>query len=252
MVISVETKGNWSFLDPTNRIFIYKEKLNASAAEKFCVNQGGHLASVGSQKEQDEIEKVAGDEDVWLGGRRKERGEGWEWMDSRPWNYQNWYSGFGITEPNNDPGYDCMMLSAGGWWSWPCDQRRFFICVNDPIKMRGNQTLVFKSPSLENQTLFFWWNESTDTQGFKLDWQIENGSLPDVMELVSKDLEGSVSTPGLGSLPPPNYYKERHEYTAVIELPHNITEVIGDEAFVINIKIVSDDQSKGHVELFPG
>ena len=55
------------------------------------------------------------------------------------------------------------------------------------------------------------------------------------MELVSKDLEGSVSTPGLGSLPPPNYYKERHEYTAVIELPHNITEVIGDGALVIRV-----------------
>ena len=118
--------------------------------------------------------------------------------------------------------------------------------------MTGNQTLVFKGPSLENQTLFFWWNESTDTQGFKLNWQIENGSLPDVMELVSKDLEGSVSTPGLGSLPPPNYYKERHEYTAVIELPHNITEVIGDGALVVDVDIVPDNHIKGHVELFPG
>ena len=130
------------------------------------------------------------------------------------------------------------------------DELKYFICVNDPIKMTGNQTLVFKGPSLENQTLFFWWNESTDTQGFKLNWQIENGSLPDVMELVSKDLEGSVSTPGLGSLPPPNYYKERHEYTAVIELPHNITEVIGDGALVVDVDIVPDNQSEGHVELF--
>ena len=119
-----------------------------------------------------------------------------------------------------------------------CDYPSYFICVNDPIKMTGNQTLVFKGPSLENQTLFFWWNESTDTQGFKLNWQIENGSLPDVMELVSKDLEGSVSTPGLGSLPPPNYYKERHEYTAVIELPHNITDVIGDDILVVDVRMV--------------
>ena len=71
------------------------------------------------------------------------------------------------------------------------------------------------------------------------------------MELVSKDLEGSVSTPGLGSLPPPNYYKERHEYTAVIELPHNITEVIGDWSLVVDIDIVRDNQSKSRVEVFP-
>ena len=36
-----------------------------------------------------------------------------------------------------------------------------------------------------------------------------------------------------GSLPPPIYYKERHEYTVVMELPDNITEVIGDEQFAI-------------------
>ena len=70
-------------------------------------------------------------------------------------------------------------------------------------------------------------------------WQIENGSLPDVMELVSKDLEGSVSTPGLGSLPPPNYYKERHEYTAVIELPHNITDAI--DTLVVDLDVTIPD-----------
>merc|ERR1712213_227771 len=101
--------------------------------------------------------------------------------------------------------------------------------------------------------LSFWWNKSTnETNGFKLSWHIENGSLPDVMELVSKDLVGSVSTPGLGSLPPPNYYKERHEYTAVIELPHNITEVIGDGALVVDVDIVPAHQSESHVQLLTG
>ena len=36
-----------------------------SAAELFCVNKGGHLASVGSQEEQDELSEVANDE-LWL------------------------------------------------------------------------------------------------------------------------------------------------------------------------------------------
>ena len=59
LVISVDTKGNWSFLDPTNRTFLYKKNLTASAAEEFCVNQGGHLASVGSKEEHDELKRVA-------------------------------------------------------------------------------------------------------------------------------------------------------------------------------------------------
>ena len=91
-----------------------------------------------------------------------------------------------------------------------------------------------------------------DTKNFKLKWHIENGNLPDVQELVSKDLEGSVSTPGLGSLPPPNYYKERHEYTAVIELQHNITDVIGDGALVVDVFIVPDNRSESEVKLFTG
>ena len=134
--------------------------------------------------------------------------------------------------------------------------------VGNRINKVGHETTKWVNESTK------WVNESTswtapnqprgsrqlyadDTEGFELDWQIENGSLPDVMELVSKDLEGSVSTPGLGSLPPPNYYKERHEYTAVIELPHNITD-IGNGSLVIDVDVVPDNQSKSHVELLTG
>ena len=45
------------------------------------------------------------------------------------------------------------------------------------------------------------------------------------------------------------YFKERHEYTTVIELPHNITEVIGDGALLIDVDIVCDNQTKGRVDL---
>ena len=263
LVISVETKGNWTFFEK-NGTHLFKEKLNASAAENFCVNMGGHLASVGSPEENKKLAKVADGNEVWLGGKRKLGGDGWEWLDGRLWTYQNWwyYPIFGIIEPSSRAGHDCLILidpgeaiseMDGDWISYMCDYKRFFICVNQPIKMTGNQTLVFKGASLVNQSLYFWTNKSTDnTQGFKLSWQIENGSLPDVMELVSKDLEGNVSTPGLGSLPPPNYYKERHEYTAVIELPHNVTDAISDGALIIDVDIVADNQSESRVELVTG
>ena len=73
------------------------------------------------------------------------------------------------------------------------------------MKMMGNHHFIFEGTSIKNQSFNFWWAESTnfnsiDAPSFKLRWYIENGSLPNVMELVSKDLEGSVSTPGLGSL----------------------------------------------------
>ena len=181
--------------------------------------------------------------------------EGWEWLDAKPWTYQNWASKpeLGYYEPLADPGHACMTVDGDGyWWSKLCDLKQGFICANHPIKMIGTHTLVFKNPSLENQVFHFWWDESTaDTQGLKLNWHIENGSLPDVRELVSNDLEGSVSSPGLGSLPPTNFYKEMHEYTAVIELPHNITAVIGDGALIIDV-VLADDQKKNYVQLLTG
>ena len=123
--------------------------------------------------------------------------------------------------------------------------------------MNGTHKMVFKNTSLDNRPFYFWWNNSIaignkSTPEFQLAWQIDNGNLPDVIKLVSRDLEGSVSTPGLGSLVPSNFYRVTHEYTAVLELPYNVTEIIGDGALVIDIEIVPDSQSKGNVELFTG
>ena len=114
--------------------------------------------------------------------------------------------------------------------------------------------MILGKDLLKGSSFYFWWNHSTDDGrgnemlGFKLSWQVKNGSLPDLKEFVSKELSGSVSTPGLGSLPPPNYYKERHEYTAVIELPRNITDVI--ETLVVDVDVtVPDNQPESGVEL---
>ena len=54
------------------------------------------------------------------------------------------------------------------------------------LKMAANHTFVFKGSSLLNQSLYFWRNGSIhNIPGFRLNWQIENGSLPDVMELLT-------------------------------------------------------------------
>ena len=51
----------------------------------------------------------------------------------------------------------------------------------------------------------------SEKPGIKLSWKIVNGSLPHVKESVHSALSGSVSTPGLGSIAPSDYYNERHE-----------------------------------------
>ena len=81
----METNGSWSFFAPKNRTHVYVGlALNMSAAEQFCVSQGGRLASICSQEEQDEVSNVAGI--GWLGGKRKV-GTKWEWLDDRTAKY---------------------------------------------------------------------------------------------------------------------------------------------------------------------
>ena len=255
LVISVETKQNWSFSTAENRPYLYKlyeETEPMSAAEEFCTDQGETMTSIVSQKENDDIESEADGYTVWLNGRRKPMGEGWQWLDGRTWSYENWDDG----EPGDCPGCDCLFMYDGKWISVRCETYNSFVCVNPPVEKRsGNKEMVFGNNSLRYPTLHFWWNHNLDsheskTHGFKLTWKIENGSLPDVRQFVSQELSGSVSTPGLGALAPPNYYEERHEYTAFIELPQNITDVIGDGALIVDVDVTtSETQPGGRVEL---
>ncbi len=91
---------------------------------------GGHIASVTSAKEDEDITRISGGAPVWLGGIRKGdryRGkpiadrkpgdpgdvgpgpEDWYWSDGRPWSYTNWGPG----EPNNWDGGENRVQHLG-------------------------------------------------------------------------------------------------------------------------------------------
>ena len=56
------------------------------------------------------------------------------------------------------------------------------------------------------------------------------------------------NTPELGSICLPDYYNERHEYTAVIELPYNISDVMGDGALIVDVEVVLDNLLDSQVQ----
>ena len=190
------------------------------------------------------IQKLGGASGVWLGGKKEDDGS-WFWLDGKTWQYQNW----AISNPQywaNARG-QCTTYSGGNWIDDDCDNYWPFICATNKQMMSGNHTFILEKASLVFPFFQFWWkptpnNQSRQISGFQISWKIENGSLPDVKELVSRDLSGSVTTPGFGLIAPPEFYKERHEYTAVIELPYNITDVLGNGTFVVEVDITSPDQ----------
>ena len=66
---------------------------------------------------------------------------------------------------------------------------------------------------------------------------ILNNNTADERELLSKELEGTFTTPGFNTTPPSNYYDKRHKFTATIELPANISQIIKDGALIVDLKV---------------
>ena len=82
---------------------------------------GGHLASISSAEENEDVTTISGGKPVWIGGIRKGSGNGpgadhWYWSDGQPWTYTNWHPG----EPNNAGGHENRVhlgLQARGTWN---------------------------------------------------------------------------------------------------------------------------------------
>ena len=172
LIISIHTEDKWTFQLHKNRFQVYNIKLNISDAGDYCVQQGGHLASVESQQEQDEINQVLegnSDTTFWLGGLKKTGGERWQWTDGRQWVYQNW-------NKNRERGTgNCLMLwLSQHWYQDECNGAHPFVCRANLETMSGNQTFILRKEALPSPTLHFWWNNTIGSTGFKLIWQVEN------------------------------------------------------------------------------
>jgi hypothetical protein len=100
-------------------------------AEADCVAQGGHLASVHDQVEQDYIAQAAFavlGGDWWLGLSDQAQEGQYVWTDGTSTNYTNWMEG----EPNNWEGSEnCIHLvdwAGGAWNDLNCDATARYVC----------------------------------------------------------------------------------------------------------------------------
>ncbi len=90
-------------------------------------SQGGHLATITSQGEQDFLEANVCDSSVWMwiGGYQdltdpdySEPGGGWKWVTGEPMDYTHWYSGsWGEMPWDTDPPTNHSMQIGMTWWN---------------------------------------------------------------------------------------------------------------------------------------
>ena len=113
-----------------NNCYLFKlEKKTWTAAEDFCLNEGGHLASIASKAINTFIGDEMYPEDFWVGGNDRGREGTWKWTDCTPWEFAFWGSG----EPNNvdhsGNSQNCMKYRRRTKWDDDtCSKDYEFVC----------------------------------------------------------------------------------------------------------------------------
>ncbi|KAK6027951.1 lectin C-type domain protein [Ostertagia ostertagi] len=103
---------------------VFTQRATWNEAEDICKTNGGRLASITSDEENEFIYNLAkapldtnknSDDDynemLWIGGRQAgyPSNTAWTWSDERPFSYTNWDVG----EPNNKGGNEqCLQVPA--------------------------------------------------------------------------------------------------------------------------------------------
>jgi hypothetical protein len=114
-----------------------------AAAEAHCVEHGGHLVSILSEKENEFVKGLG--TDVWLGLSDKGTEGTFVWTDGSPaTSYTNWAAG----QPDDwqvTGGEDCTHnLAAGTWNDLACDGTRKSICKKKATKKCKTGFALFK------------------------------------------------------------------------------------------------------------
>ena len=124
-----------------------------SAAEKFCVSKGGHLASVASQSHWQKLKDFIANYhrhhhsgiDIWLGGTDEGKEGDWSWTDGSKWSVEHWVS----SSKQSDSKTNCLGFHASMWRDLPCIRSLHSICTVPTAKaLESNTQLVFTAENI--------------------------------------------------------------------------------------------------------
>ncbi|MBR4424789.1 MAG: hypothetical protein IKS66_02445, partial [Oscillospiraceae bacterium] len=116
---------------PTPRFELVMANVSWSQAKSLAEQRGGHLATVRSAADLDEVIAIAeraGAQFVWLGAYRAENGN-WYFVTGEPMSYARWDTGQPSAQDADGTAEDYLLLwyrPAVGYWSYN-DTR------NDPV-----------------------------------------------------------------------------------------------------------------------
>lgn len=135
--------NEWTYFSQTNACFKVFFQQKWADAEAFCVEQGGHLASIHSQQENTFVANLArtgvnqgAGQLTWIGLQAD--GSAWKWTDNTKVDYINWAP----KQPDNPGKEDCVELaqdkSTHDWYeTWNNEEctvlMRAFVCKKNSV-----------------------------------------------------------------------------------------------------------------------
>ncbi|XP_041841868.1 ladderlectin-like [Melanotaenia boesemani] len=131
--VSPTCPDNWTKIN--SRCFGYVlTTMSWSEAERNCVSMGGHLASVHSADEYQDVQSLIWSithnyKDTWVGGSDQSKEGVWTWTDGTIFLFKGWCPG----EPNNSGGrQNCLQINFHAnrcWDDFYCEQKYPSICA---------------------------------------------------------------------------------------------------------------------------
>ncbi|XP_028618252.1 C-type lectin domain family 4 member F [Grammomys surdaster] len=91
---------DWKYFNG-NVYFFSRDKKSWHEAEKFCMSQGAHLASVTSQEEQAFLVQTTGGAHYWIGLTDQGTEGNWRWVDGTSFNYAQSKGFWEKNQPDN-------------------------------------------------------------------------------------------------------------------------------------------------------
>ena len=195
--IEVETKNQTGWNDEVvfsegSHFKLHNEKSTWYAAEARCQAEGGHLASVLSEQEFLEVNRLTNGtasqgSAIWLGGEEGSDGV-WRWTDgSEIAGERLWYKkGYGPY---------CSAIYQFEWQRRGCTYERPFVCQHHSGHLRGSNIkhFVYTKENMTIPSFQVWhkykkvsqerldsWKEQRMT-GFRISWRVDNPNLETAM-----------------------------------------------------------------------
>ena len=116
---------------------LYRKGKTWEAAESYCQEEGGHLASVTTVAEHQEVWALAGHKLTWLGGNDQKVEGVWNWSDGSSWKYTLWANDYGSRGSSNN----CLAMKKGEWRDWICAYMGFYVCQ---FEKKFNESLTLE------------------------------------------------------------------------------------------------------------